>query len=496
MTGRVAVIGAGPGGLVAARWLLSQGFEPTIFEQSQTLGGQWTGLDGISGIWPTMHTNTNRILTSFSDLEHDNDLTFPSNQDILAYLHRYAETFGITTRIRFGTRVDLLSRGDGGWLVEHSGTTESFERVVVASGRFQNPCTPTVLGLESFNGSAGSMSTFEYRDPDPYLEKRVLVAGGAISALEIASELAQLGATVVVTQRRQRYVLPKFAAGVPSDSRIFTRYGTFANETLPEAEVDRQLKEIVVEAGGSPEQYGAPAPDPSLFAAGVTLAQQYLPLVAEGRITVRPWLQSVDGKTATFADGSAADFDGILFGTGFEIDLPFLSDEIRSILDLDSAHLDADRYTFHPDLPGFAFVGMWDQSGGLFVPLELQARWIAYTWGGVVAGPSEAELRAAIVAYRARRGLPQKTRMNLAALAFARAAGVEPNVDDWPQLRRALLFGPLAPSSFRLQGPDALPDAPARFARDAAAFGAITSNELTEREQRYWSLVDAARATR
>ena len=79
------MIGAGPGGLVAARWLLSQGFEPTIFEQSQMLGGQWTGLDGISGIWPTMHTNTSRILTSFSDLEHDNNLTFPSNRDILAY---------------------------------------------------------------------------------------------------------------------------------------------------------------------------------------------------------------------------------------------------------------------------------------------------------------------------------------------------------------------------------------------------------------------------
>ena len=47
------MIGAGPGGLVAARWLLSQGFEPTIFEQSPMLGGQWTGLDGISGIWPT-----------------------------------------------------------------------------------------------------------------------------------------------------------------------------------------------------------------------------------------------------------------------------------------------------------------------------------------------------------------------------------------------------------------------------------------------------------
>jgi cation diffusion facilitator CzcD-associated flavoprotein CzcO len=496
MTGSVAVIGAGPGGLVAARWLLSQGFEPTIFEQSQTLGGQWTGRDGISGIWPTMHTNTSRILTSFSDLEHDNDLTFPSNRDILAYLHRYAETFDITTRIRFGTRVDLLSRGDGGWLIEHSGTTELFERVVVASGRFQTPCIPMVLGLEGFDGSAGSMSTFEYRDPDPYLRRRVLVAGGAISALEIASELAQLGATVVVTQRRQRYVLPKFAAGVPSDCRIFTRYGTMANEVLAPAEIDRQLKEIVLEAGGSPEQYGAPAPDPSLFAAGVTLAQQYLPLVAEGRITVRPWLQSVDGKTATFADGSAADFDGILFGTGFELDLPFLSDEIRTVIDVDAVHLDADRYTFHPDLPGLAFVGMWDQSGGYFVPLELQARWVAYTWGGVVPRRSETELRSAVEAYRARRGTSQKSRMNLVALLFGRAAGVEPNPDDWPDLRRALLFGPLAPSCFRLQGPDALPDAPARFIRDAAAFGAITSNELTEREQRYWSLVAAAQATR
>ena len=88
--------------------------------------------------------------------------------------------------------------------------------------------------------------------------------------------------------------------------------------------------------------------------------------------------------------------------------------------------------------------------------------------------------------------MSQKTRMNLAALTFARAAGVEQHLDNWPHMRRALLFGPLAPSCFRLEGPDALPDAPARFAREAAAFGAITSNELTERERTYWSLVETA----
>jgi dimethylaniline monooxygenase (N-oxide forming) len=490
MTGTVAVIGAGPGGLIAARWLLSQGFEPTIFEQNPTLGGQWTGLAGRSGVWPAMHTNTSRVLTAFSDLEPASTAVFPSSQEILAYLQRFAEKFDLVPRIRFDTAVELVSRADDGWRVSHSGTTEHFDRVVVASGRFHSPAVPPVPGLASFTGAAGVSSTYDYREPSRYLGKRVLVAGCAVSALEIAVALAQLGAaSVALTQRRQRYVLPKFAAGVPSDHRIFTRYGVLSSEALPGPEIDRQLKEIVIEAGGSPQQYGAPEPDPSLFAAGVTLNQEYLPLVAEGRITVRPWLQSVESSTVTFTDGHTEDFDAIVFGTGFDLTLPFLSDEIRAVLDVDAAHLDTDRYTFHPDLPGLAFMGMWDQSGGYFVPLELQARWIAYAWGGVVAAASEGDQRAAIVAYRSRRGMSQKTRMNLAALAFARAAGVEPHLDNWPDLRRALLFGPLAPSSFRLEGRDALPDAPTRFARDAAAFGAITSNDLTAREQSYWLLI-------
>ena len=144
---------------------------------------------------------------------------------------------------------------------------------------------------------------------------------------------------------------------------------------------------------------------------------------------MRPWMTSVDGTTVTFADGSAEEFDGILFGTGFELTCRSSSDEIRSIIDLDAVHLDADRYTFHPDLPGLAFVGMWDQSGGYFVPLELQARWIAYTWGGAIPESTDAERRSAIDAYRARRGMSQKSRMNLVALTFARAAGVEPHLD-------------------------------------------------------------------
>lgn len=493
MTERVAVVGAGPSGLVAARWLSAQGFEPTIFEQGATLGGQWVGQGGRSGVWPRMHTNSSSTLTAFSDLEHDSCHVYLSNRDVLDYLHRYAQMFGLASRIRFDARVERIRPEGTRWVVAHDGTTERFDRIVVACGRFHTPVIPAISGLETFSGSAGAISTYDYREASIYRDKRVLVAGCAISALEIASELAELGADrVVVTQRRQRYIVPKFTGGVPSDHLLYTRYGALATETLGAAEVDRMLKEIVVSAAGRPDQYGAPAPDPSLFAAGVTLSQHYLPLVAEGRITIRPWMKSVAGPTVTFSDDRTEEFDGIVFGTGYALRLPFLDGDVRAILGLDGVHLDADRYTFHPDLPGLAFMGLWDQSGGYFVPLELQARWIAYTWAGTVPGAGKTYLRSAIETSRANRGRPQKTRMDLATLTFARAAGVEPDPDNWPQLRRALLFGPLAPSCFRLEGPDSLPDAAARFARDAGRFGAITAPELTDREADQWSRIRAA----
>ena len=42
MSGRtVAIVGAGPSGLVAAKVLLDDGFNVTVFERKQTLGGIW-----------------------------------------------------------------------------------------------------------------------------------------------------------------------------------------------------------------------------------------------------------------------------------------------------------------------------------------------------------------------------------------------------------------------------------------------------------------------
>jgi cation diffusion facilitator CzcD-associated flavoprotein CzcO len=481
---KVAIVGGGPAGLVAARFLKSEGFEPVLFEQADSLGGQWSGDARFSGIWPSLHTNTSRVHTQFSDLSHAPDLpVYPSNRDIQNYLRRYAEHFDLVSRCRLSCPVREIARAGNGWAVRHDHAEEVFERVVVASGRFHHPWTPAVRGLDSFSGSEGVSHTYAYKHPDRYRGKRVLVAGCAISALEIASDLCMLGAaSVVVCNRRQRYVLPKLAAGVPSDHRVFTRYQALAEESLPRDEYGRALKELVLAAGGSPEQYGAPRPADSLFDAGLTLCQHYLPMVAEGRIEVRPWIDRVEGSRVTFADGRDAHFDGLLFGTGFELRLPFLGEAIARVLNLDSQNVDLYQRTLHPDLPGLAFMGLWDQAGPYLPPLELQARWLAYVWSGAVAMPTRDEMQESIDEFRARRMHAPKTKMNLVALSFARAAGVEPDLARWPQLQRALLFGPLAPVSFRLQGRDALPDAADRFEAEARAFGCVTSPRLSEGE--------------
>jgi len=485
---RVAIVGGGPAGLSAARYLLHEGFEPVILERAAALGGQWSGDRRASGIWPSMHTNTSRILTALSDRPHPlGTPVYPANQAIGAYLRDYADHFSLTPNARLETRVERITRAPGGWDVHTSnGRTadvETYSHVVIAPGRYHRPIVPPVPGLADFTGAGGVCHTGEYTDSARYHGQRVLVAGCAISALEIASELAGGGAEeVVTTNRRQRYVLPKLSAGVPTDHLAFSRVNGLAAELLPPDAVAAGTRAFVVRCGGSPDQYGAPAPAADFAAAGITLAQHYLPLVAEGRITVRPWISGVEGQRVTFADGSSGEFDAIIFGTGYRLDLPFLDEPITRALDLDGQHLDLHTFTFHPDLPGLAFLGLFHQIGPLFPVVEVQARWVAYAWSGARPLPGEGEMRAGIDAVRQRRHLPQIAPMHTMARAFAAAAGVDPDIAAWPGLARALLFGPLTPSSFRLDGRDALPDAEARVARDAQAFGAITSSVLTAEE--------------
>ncbi len=439
---RIAVIGAGPSGLVTAKHALDAGFEPEVLEASDDLGGQWRTDAPHSGIWPGMHTNTSRAMTAFSDLPGPDDVPLhPAATQILDYLRAYAERFELTERIRFGARVQRVTRR---WEVDG----EPFDAVVVATGRFCKPARPP--GLDGFAGEL--LHGFDYPGAEPFRGRRVLVYGNGISGTEIASDLAPV-TDVVSACRKPRYVIQKNVGGVSSDWQWYTAFAALERTLLPRNVLGRTLRERILTIAGDPAAFGAPAPDPDLFVAGLALCQDYLGLVSERRIVCRPAIAAVHGHDVTFTDGTSEHVDAIVCATGYAPHVPYLDGPGPLY-----------RRTIHPDLPGLAAIGQFFAQGPYFPLLELQARWVIHLWSGAIDPPRADIMRAAIAAPQ-----PPVDVHDAFATAIAREAGVAPDLLARPELTEPLLFGPLLPPRYRLDGPNARPDAAAQFTRQLAA---------------------------
>jgi dimethylaniline monooxygenase (N-oxide forming) len=437
---RVAVIGAGPAGLVAAKHALEAGFDVTVFEAQQDLGGQWNTTSPASGVWPGMRTNTSRWMTAFSDFAVPSDHELhPFAEQIHAYLRAYANAFGVTQRIQVGRRIGSVRPG---WIVDG----ERFDAVVVASGRFCTPRTPPVLA--GFTGDL--LHACDYPGAAHFREGRPLVYGNGVSGHEIASDIADVN-EVVSAYRKPRYVLQKVAGGVSSDWQWYTHIGALRRRLLPRDEFAGTFRDRVLRVAGNPADFGAPAPDTDILRAGHSLCQHYLAQVQAGSITCRPAIESVSGHTVAFRDGSSAAIDVIVCATGYELDIPYLDDAVWAATGRDlRLHL----RTLHPDLPGLGFIGQYPTSGPYFPLLELQARWIMHLWSGAIDAPDEADMRANVAA-----APPALESHDALALAFSEASGVAPDLAARPELFEPLVFGPMLPPRYRLDGPGAMPTA-------------------------------------
>lgn len=449
---RLAVIGAGPGGLVAAKHAIASGFDTTVFEASDDLGGQWHTTAAHSAVWPGMRTNTSRAMTAFSDFPAPatHELN-PFAEQVHDYLRAYAAKFDVLPRIRFGAPVSSVRPG---WTVNG----ESFDAVIVASGRFRSPLMPPALA--AFTGEL--LHAHEYPGADHFRERRTLVYGNGVSGHEIASDLAT-ATSVISAYRKPRYVLQKVVAGVASDWQWYTHthIGALRRAAMPPDDYGRMLRERVVRVAGDPADFGAPAPDNDIMVAGHSLCQHYLEQVRAGDIVCRPGIAGVDGRSVIFVDGTREPVDAIICATGYELAIPYLSKQIWSILGDD---LRLHHRTLHPDLPGLAIVGQFALQGPYLPLLELQARWIIGTWSGQTPPPNESAMRASLAA-----PAPAMDSHNVLAVILADAAGVAPDLRARPELAEALLFGPMLPPRYRLDGQGALPDAAAEFTAQLAA---------------------------
>jgi cation diffusion facilitator CzcD-associated flavoprotein CzcO len=443
-------VGSGPSGITAAKHALEAGFDVTVFEAGDRLGGQWDTAAAHSGVWPGMRTNTSRAMTAFSDFpEPAEHPLHPTAEQIHAYLGAYAHAFGVVDHIRFDTRVVDVRPG---WTVDG----ERFDAVIVASGRFRRPRRPPVVA--GFRGEV--IHAYDYAGAAPFRDRTTLVYGNGISGLEIASDLAPR-APVISAFRKPRYVIQKVVDGVSSDWQWYTLFGAIERRALPADQWSRRQRERILRVAGDPADVGAPKPSEDLLAAGVSLCQDYLTQVRDGSIVCRPGISSIDGRTVRFDDGSSETVDAIICATGYDVDIPYLSRAVRERLGPDLALY---QRTFHPDVPGLGVIGQFLAQGPYLPLLELQARWIAAVWSGAATLPDVRAMRHA-----AARPRPPLDAHNALALTLSTELGVAPEPMDWPELCEPLLFGPMLPARYRLSGPGATPDARERFAQQLDA---------------------------
>ena len=207
------VVGAGPSGLVAAKYLLastSPKYDVTILEASTHIGGTF-----VNKVYDNARLVSSKYITAFSDFRFDEDPTVcpnhPTVEEYVEYLERYAKEFHLMKHVHFGCMVtsieDTPTRNESGntnhsvtdvdsngytvKYVESNGKAVSkhFDVVAMCSGLHNTPNVPPEFASSSslatkFKGQI--IHSSEYKDSTVFNHKRVVILGSGETAMDIA----------------------------------------------------------------------------------------------------------------------------------------------------------------------------------------------------------------------------------------------------------------------------------------------------------------------
>lgn len=389
----VAVIGAGISGLTSTKMLGDYGIEHTTFEVSDRVGGNWAfrNPNNMSSAYKSLHIDTSKHQLSFRDFPMPADYpAFPHHTHVKAYLDDYADTFGLRERIEFSNGVEHAERrSDGGWDIhDQAGRTRRFDLLVVGNGHHWDPRYPEFPG--EFTGE--TLHSHHYIDPrEPlHLEgKRILVVGLGNSAADITVELSSrvFDNEVVLSTRSSAWISPKFFAGTPADKYFRTTH------LLPLSWQRAFVNLMQPMASGRPEQFGLPKPDHKFFEAHATQSVE-LPLrLTSGDVTAKGDISRLDGRTVHFVDGTSAEFDVIIWATGYNITFPFFDPAFISAPD---NRIRLYKRMFKPGIDDLVFVGFAQAVPTLFPFVEAQARLVAAYAAGLYRLPPVEEMERTI----------------------------------------------------------------------------------------------------
>ncbi|MGW0580520.1 flavin-containing monooxygenase [Streptomyces sp. NPDC002920] len=464
------VIGSGMSGIGAAVALRRAGVRDLVLlEKADDLGGTWR-----DNTYPGCACDVPSALYSYSFAPNPEwTRAFAGQAEIRAYLRDTAAAHGVTPLVRFGTEVIRArwSPGDARWHVETTRDHYTARLLVSAAGPWHEPRIPDIPGLADFPGEV--FHSARWRHDHDLAGARVAVVGSGASAVQFVPAIQPRVARLHLFQRTAQWVLPKPDHHVPRAERWLLRRLPAAQHALRSAEYGAlealgvgfrhpALLRAVQKVGAlhlaatvkDPRLRSSLTPDYTLGCKRLLLSNTYYPALTRPNVTLHTTaVKAVDGNRLIGADGSTADVDTVVLGTGFHIlDMPIG----RRVFDADGASLD-DHWKGSPDaylgttVSGFpnAFVLLGPHLGtghsSAFMVLEAQ---LAYLAGAVrhfrSAGWTSMDVRPEVqAAFRAevRQALPS-TVYNAGGCAsyYLDANGV--NSFSWPwstgRMRRRL----------------------------------------------------------
>jgi cation diffusion facilitator CzcD-associated flavoprotein CzcO len=359
------IIGAGPAGLACAVTMRAAGLNVRVLEKADHVGAVWRRH------YDRLHLHTDRNHSGLPGMAMPKAYpVYPARAQVVDYLESYAAHFGIEPV--FQTAVSRIGRDGALWRVETSRNSIAAPIVVVATGIADAPYRPSWRGLETYSGALVHSS--EYRNPEPYTGKRVLVVGFGNSGGEIALDLANAGVDVALAVRSPVQIIPRDLLGFPILSwvilyrRLPARLVDVINAPVLRLAVGNFEKLGLRRAAKGPRQMVEEDGRVPLIDVG-TLAR-----IRDGSIKVRGGVDRFTPDGVVFTDAAGEKFDAVILATGFRPDLRLMISDVEGIFDAHGMPLVTGRATA---APGLYFCGQITVPTGQLREIGIEAQRIA-----------------------------------------------------------------------------------------------------------------------
>lgn len=404
---RIAIIGAGPSGITAAKNLIQQGLMNfTVFEKGNQLGGNWVfdEHNTHSSVYETTHIISSKYLSEFEDyIMPPGYPDYPSHAQMLHYFNVYADNFQVRPHIQLNTCVlEAKPTPNGGWQLRYrneEGVHEAFfDYLLVANGHHWDPYVPTYPG--EFQGDI--LHSHQYKKAAFLKGKRVLVVGGGNSACDIAVEAARVSAKTCISMRRGQHIFPKFILGKATDI-AFSKIDwlPFRCKQMITGVVMRFLQ-------GHYGKYHLKKPKDRALTTHPTINSELFYFIRHGKIHPRVGIDHFDGHTVYFSDGRKDDFDVIIYASGYRTTFPFFS---RELIDYsESTSIPLYLKMMHPELQSLYFIGLFQPQGCIWPLADYQAKIAAKIIAGSLKRPEDIQKRIEKDVKKSRKRFKESTR--------------------------------------------------------------------------------------